>query len=610
MERVGQKIMINIFKKYINNEQILAFFIGMAYLLGILSIMHLLPSERDLNLGLQMLIIVSIGLCSVWWKKSFKLKKVGWSAVIWLYMSFILLIQPLVNNIIYEDSLIFILATMVFMLVLSITVFQISDKQRFVNTLAWFLLIGSLLHFLTQLAHLFYWDFLFDKLVLPISVGERPTGNIYQPNQAAFIYAMGIASCLYIQSHCNSLQSNTKKLYHTLWYVSLFMLSVGIAICASRGGLVLGVAAIIVFYLLLHKSLKSKLIYITTSICIFMLGYILGASLLESYSETQTAISRIEKGGAILRLYHLQQAWLIFLDHPIFGIGWRNFAAGGLIHAEILPWFILANHSHFIVSQVASELGIVGLLVFIPFIYIIFKRLNFSSKNHNAFVFTVISIISLYSCSEFPLWYFSYLMIFAVFLALIDIELKQLHRNVKPLFFGFILLSMVSSVYYYQAFMRYNKVAEMIVINKNDVSQNQFALNNLDTPFGFIQFKELMLFSFLPVSTEQLKQKISLGQRVTTIYTSPELLSKQATLLALDGKNREALSLYRASCLYDFGQQCDSIDKLLSVANKEKPLHFGKIYKAFFEWRHANPEKTGLTKELALESAANNKDKP
>ena len=69
---------------------ILAYFIGLAYLLGILNYMHLLPSKRNLNIGLQVLLVLSIGLAIVWSQRDFVFRRIGWSALMWLFCRLLL----------------------------------------------------------------------------------------------------------------------------------------------------------------------------------------------------------------------------------------------------------------------------------------------------------------------------------------------------------------------------------------------------------------------------------------------------------------------------------------------------------------------------------------
>ena len=573
--------------------QLLAYFIGLAYLLGILNYMHLLPSKRSLNVGLQVLMVLSIGLAIVWSQRDFVFRRLGWSAAMWLFLLGVILIQPLVNIVIYPDSLIFTVGALVFVLLLSVTVYQVEDKAAFTRTLSGFIWIGALLTFFTQLAQLLQWTFLFHNLVYPVPAGGRPVSNLVQPNQAAFVYAMGIAAACYLQDIKITSQSR--------WVLVLFGLSVlilgsGIGISASRGGIILGLASIIGYYLLNERSLKSRLTTAALFIVLGVVGYVLGSYLLSSYSPTPTAIDKISTTTQSLRGAQLEQALLIFQDNPLFGIGWGNFSTSALIYAEQLPWVSMTDHSHFIVSNIASELGILGLLIFIPFIYIIYKNIRLRLQPSSAFVLSILGVITLYSFSEFPLWYFYFLMLFAVFLALADIKISDVQINLKRIFTALLVVITLLSVYYYQAFMSYNKVADLTTLEIPD-EQKLALVTELNTPYGFTQYKEYLLYHSLSVSSEQLDEKIAIGDRVVSLFPAPYLMMQQGLLYGLKGDVDKNLDLFKAACLFDFARDCDNVQDALIEARDSQPEYYQQVLDGFIAWRAANPERTRLSAE-------------
>ena len=595
-------------KLQVRNGQILAYFIGLAYLLGILNYMHLLPSKRNLNIGLQVLLILSVGLAIVWSQRDFVFRRLGWSALMWLFLLLLVLIQPLVNSIAYPDALIFTVGALVFALLLSVTVYQIKDKASFTRTLSWFILIGALLEYLTQLAQLLQWTFLFHNLVYPVPAGGRPIGNIVQPNQAAFIYAMGIAAVCYLQDIKVTREIATQQMTTLIpkrWLTLSFGLSVGIlasgiAISASRTGMVLGIAAIIGYYLFNEDMIKQRLTKAGLFTALSVVGYMLGSYLLSSYSPTQSAVNKIATTTATesLRGYQLEQALFIFKDNPLFGIGWGNFASSALVYAEQLPWMSTTDHSHFIVSNIASELGVLGLLVFIPFIYIIWKNIRLGLQPSSAFVLSILGVITLYSFSEYPLWYFYFLMLFAVFLALADIKMSDVQINLKRILTALLIVISLLSVYYYQAFMQYNKVADLTTLEIPD-EQKLALVTELNTPYGFTQYKEYLLYHSLSVSSEQLDEKIAIGDRVVSLFPAPSLMMRQGLLYGLKGDSEANLKLFKAACLFEFATDCATVQDALVDARDSQPIYYQQTLEEFLAWREANPEQTGLTMDAS-----------
>ncbi len=433
-------------------------------------------------------------------------------------------------------------------------------------------------------------DFLISQFSLPCASWRQ---TCKQPNQAAFVYAMGIAAACYLQDIKTTPQSR--------WVLVLFGLSVlilgsGIGISASRGGIILGLAAIIGYYLLNERSLKSRLTTAVLFIVLGVVGYVLGSYLLSSYSPTPTAIDKIATTTQSLRGAQLEQALLIFKDDPLFGIGWGNFSTSALIYAEQLPWVSMTDHSHFIVSNIASELGIIGLLVFIPFIYIIYKNIRLRLQPSSAFVLSILGVITLYSFSEFPLWYFYFLMLFAVFLALADIKISDVQINLKRIFTALLVVITLLSVYYYQAFMSYNKVADLTTLEIPD-EQKLALVTELNTPYGFTQYKEYLLYHSLSVSSEQLDEKIAIGERVVSLFPAPYLMMQQGLLYGLKGDSEANLKLFKAACLFGFARDCDSVQQTLIEARDSQPEYYQQVLDGFIAWRAANPERTRLSAE-------------
>lgn len=575
---------------WLQDDAILAYFIGIAYLNGILNFLHLYPSKRLLNLGLQSLIVIGVGLVVCLCQKKFVLRYLNVSAVTLGLLAIVILIQPWVNHLLYPDALVFTVGAVLFAVLLSLTVFNLENKKRFIQILAGFVIFGGLAELFTQYAHLFHWTYFYDVLVVPIEKGARPVGNINQPNQAAFIYALAISAVIYL-SDCVSkfYVVDNKKLSLLIGLLSLlgvFVLSSGIAVSASRGGLILGVASIGCYFLFklggYFVNFKKSAVYFLLGV----LGYQLGGYLLSTYHTIPTAIERIALEDHPLRWYQQQQAWLIFKQNPIFGIGWEKFATSTVDLFERLPWVSMTDHSHFIVSQIAAELGVLGLLLFIPLLVIVIKKLRLQMQIEQAFVFTVLALIGLYSFSEYPLWYFSFFMLFVVFLALIDFSTKELIYDLKKPAIVLVVLSMLASGYYYQQFERYAKVFNTTALSDASQEEKLRLVSSLNTPFGFLEYKEYMLYSYLPVSDNHLAAKIAMGDRVSALYPSSTFLMKQGLLYALDNQSDQTLKYFKMACLSEFGSQCDEVRSYLYEASQEQPTIFGQILQDFDDWRN------------------------
>lgn len=124
----------------------------------------------------------------------------------------------------------------------------------------------------------------------------------------------------------------------------------------SRSGL-LGTVAMFAVYLVVTRSITP-----TTVLAGVVAGMLVLPMLPQSFYDRMVSITEADKdptGSRAARKLLLEQAWLIFLEHPITGIGagqFKNFGPPG--RAE--KWRV----THNVMLQVATEMGVFGLIVF------------------------------------------------------------------------------------------------------------------------------------------------------------------------------------------------------------------------------------------------------
>ena len=73
---------------------------------------------------------------------------------------------------------------------------NINDKKCFIKGLSGTVILTSIFLFLTQLVHFFNISFLVDLMRLPLQT-QRFSGNLFQPNQTAFVLVLGVVSTIF-----------------------------------------------------------------------------------------------------------------------------------------------------------------------------------------------------------------------------------------------------------------------------------------------------------------------------------------------------------------------------------------------------------------------------
>jgi len=556
---------IILFKKPI--EFFLIFSIGLSFLYGVLSYQHYSPSSHDFYINTISFFICSLGIIVFFFKKN-KLH-IKLNSILWILIFFILLIQPVINNIIYVDGLIFPLAQILFVLVLSVAISNISDKEYFIKKMAMILIVSSLFLFFTQIFHVFKIFSLVEIMRLPLQT-QRFSGNLFQPNQTAFVFVLGVISIILL------LETNR---FFFLKYICIIFLSIGVALTASRAGFVMLLLFSLIFNIYINYF-NRKNIFVVKYFFFSLLGLIIGICLYSYVSEKQTVFGRISTSFDDVRWNLLHQTGLIILDHPFKGVGWKNFASTGLQYYEQIGWLGLTDHSHFIFGQILSEFGLLGLILILFFSYVLIKNIFLIKNVYDAFILIVLLVFVVYSCFEYPLWYFRYLMIFSIFLSLFDKKEDSIYIIDKGYLISFIgLFLSLSSIYYAYQYRQLAYVND-VVFDTNISNKVKFEkILNTNFSFGFSYFNDLFLYQTISADGFFLKESIEVGERLINYIPLNEYLIKQGTLVGLDKQKVKSYKYFKASCYYHGGTECENTKLYLKELARSYPEYFESIYK-------------------------------
>lgn len=563
-----------------------------AYAVGTLTLQHYLPSQIDFIPNIIVVGLLCIGMALLLTR--IKIKTVGLDSIFWLLLFLLVLVQPFFLSYDYLDNLIFPLATLLACFILSVIINNVIDKSRILQYSAYALIAIGMLNALVQLIQYLNVPFL-SLFIMPVQASDiRFYGNVAQPNQLAFIYALAIVAChfIYQQSEIN---------LRTLMLFLLFTFTAGIALSSSRGGLILALASLL-FYIISCKSLIGFIKNLVPTALTMLSGYLFGLYLLDIYTmpTAANAVSRMTEGSLHLRVELIQQAWVQFQHHPIIGVGLGNLLADSIHHVDELEWFVFSIHSHNLVTQVAAELGIIGLMLLLLPVYIIVKGYWQARTIEMSFVLVCLLIIGLYSFSEYPLWFTRFLILAVFFLSIINT--KKVVVNIKTNFlFGLLcMLLATGSGYYYYQYQSYSRANSFLINydytnleNMSAEEKQEFAdiqvgmVTDLAPIFGFSDYKELYIYYLLPEDNNQLTERIALGNRVITKFLTPTVLLKQALYLGLDNQQSESLQLFKSACVLNHNEKCDEVTKYLSELTNQYE-QFYDINRSYNIWKLKN----------------------
>lgn len=541
---------------------------GILYLYGILSTAHYGMGSKDFYIGLVTSVVASVGL--VFWYYNNSIKKIGISTLTWLSLAFLIVFQPLINDITYSDALIFPFGTLLIATLLSIIVVNLSKdiENRLIKSSAYIFLIGGILTVCTQLIQLFIPD---HNLSFISPVADRLYANLSQPNQAGFVIVLAITSSIYLFF----LNDYKNKKFTILYSLCALFLAVGISLSLSRAALVMLAFTLLgtLFYQWRNYKIRLSSVFIFTIVT--TIGYKLGAFLMTNFFIGHTggsAVDRLLQEGTSLRQILLERAWSAFLSDPIFGVGYDNYLAFSLENREKWAWFENASHAHNIIAQLGAELGLIGLVSIIGVFFILLRQivLFITKKISSEHFFICLLLLSfvLYSFAEYPLWYTRFLFPFVFLVALLDkgFEFKYFALD-KVLAILSIVIGVFSAIYI-GAYNYYLYRYEVVMFFKVEDQKKVDAYKSLPTILGFTKFKEAMLHMVIDEEASNPEQLLAVGDRLIKDTGSIDVMRVQARLLVRVGKVEEADKLHRTLCLgeHQVMGKCDyTLTKILEL---------------------------------------------
>jgi hypothetical protein len=410
--------------------------------------------------------------------------------------------------------------------------------------LAWFLVAGTAISALIGLIQLLGVHTPLAPFMLPQSHG-RIYANTGQPNHLASYLFLGLASAGYLWS--------TRRLGPVLAGTVCAMLLAVLATSGSRA-VWLYAAAFVVFSAvmgLLRPSAEFKRLFVFS---IAIVGGLLiaqwamaGLMPLRSIAvETIGARVQTEGMSSPIRMRFWNEAWMMFRDAPVLGIGFKQFAWNNFLLAGKFPGAApdegVIDHAHNLIFQVAAEFGISGLIVLLGGL----GWWGWSMRHAQVdpplwWMASVLGVLGLHSMLEYPLWY-------AYFLGIAAVVMGAAERNApkaddRPS--GRLILSAAVLLGVFAFVNVYRDYRVMQSLQSGAIRETTAAtgpgdgsvpvLLDMQRSSLFAPFIEFALARRMSLNREHLEDKIVLNQRAMQFQPSDDFAYRQALLLAMSG---------------------------------------------------------------------------
>lgn len=352
---------------------------------AVMSFFHLEPGFWDFLIGIQASSVLLLGLFFYFLFLEKKEIKISITGLFLIGIFIIILIQPLVADIAYTDDLVFPLGILLLLIILNIAISSNGySRNHLIGIFSLGLIFVSLFLMFSMYVQLYAFNI---PYIMSIHDGGRIISNVAQPNQAACVIALGIASLIYFRNKIGKLQ----------FYASLSIFSIFMALSGSRFAIIL--LLIIVFFDIIFIQINLKLLTrlnnLITMLVSISIGFFFGFILFDFYVLSDSIVVRgITDESSGIRYMMQKVAFLLFSYNTLFGVGWGNYFYASMEHANEVKWFTFSDHTHFLYTQVAAELGLLGLIPAIVFSIYVFFNVFFLEKNtENYYLSLIIDVV-------------------------------------------------------------------------------------------------------------------------------------------------------------------------------------------------------------------------
>ena len=594
----------------INDKSIFLFSSGIGLsILGYLNPLHS-PIGHDFLVNVISFIVIglSIGMVLLNNAHRIRLQEFSISVYTWIALTILLCMQPMISVIRYADALIFPVGALILVAIASVLTTNVLNtrmaKRQFINQISVWLYVMLVLNFIVQVMQTLNYNITIGGFPVTrlAALADRMDGNFGQANHTAYAYIFGIGCIIYqmdtyrlATDKLNGVKSSQYQPYYQwLRVILLALFAVAISLTKSRAVFLMLVAVVGVYFfsqISRKGTIKKSLIASGSILGVFAISYLVGGMLLAHLAPDKVdatgGMGRLVSSGVdSQRMALTHKAIMIIKDYPLTGIGWRNFTVGAIPHVDEMTYVTFSDNSHMVFTQIASELGIVGLLCLMPVLWLLLRSVHTRHSPESAMALAFVMATCIYACFEYPLWYFRFLVVFAIFLAMIE-QKNYTFKTENPKLSAIlgsvaIVLTFISGYYLYQYWTH-----KYLFWYTHPMLQAENAKKN-KAVFGFLNYADMDLATKIEISPDKLPQKLALFDRVIVDESSVFNLVSYGQLLSFDGKYTKALNTFKTACrLQENKENCDNIGKVLKDSAKSYPKNFQTNYEAYEAWLKA-----------------------
>jgi O-antigen ligase len=467
-------------------------------------------------------------------------------AVVWAPLALIgvLLLQLMLGQIAYsQQALLAIMYLVYFALLcwLGYTLRVVLDFPLVARVLAWCLLAGGVASAMIAVVQHFGWHGMLDGWVNAAS-GATTAANLAQVNHLADYLALALGSLGYLW--------HARRLPGMLALPFALLLLAALAFSGSRSSW-LYLAALIGVALAARKQIgKQPLIWALLLLPAFaMVQGLMHVSWLAGSVATVTPTERLfsSVSGIDARLALWGASWRIFLDAPLLGVGFGQFAYAlftRMTEGSVLS-DALFNHAHNLPMQLLAEFGLIGFgIVAWGLGAWLVRSLREVWSAERAWMFALLSVLLIHSLLEYPLWYAYFLGMAAFLIGAGETHTMRLRVSGVGRT-GFVLALLLATVALLRLRSDFVEIDHAVLKSRERtaIPEVQATLARMYRESLLAPYVEHVYAFGIELDREEVADKLELNTQVMHFAPTRETVYRQATLLALANQPQAARSM-------------------------------------------------------------------
>lgn len=443
------------------------------------------------------------------------------------------------------------------------------SQARVIPLLAMSMLIGGVLSVLVVFLQIQGWT---DVAVILPHIKGGYSANIAQVNHAATYFALALVSTSYLLL--------TGRIEFLAWLAISMLLVAALVLTGQRMAILYVVVISSVGWLIAVKSqLRPKRAYCLIALLPvyllldWLLPILMGGTM-------NSPVSRLLEtaGNESTRLILLQQAWQMFTESPLLGVGWGQFGWHNFQLTEAYPGINgYTDNAHNIVFHLLAETGGLGGGLFIIMLLAWFvAQTKTTLSMERWWIIVALTILGIHSLLEYPLWYAYFLGIAALLAGMgetrtLDVSVKTGPVIAIALLF-FAIVTSTSTIRQYQELENWYTEGRQGHFDDEEAVQLLYELANRRAQSLFAPFFDVIIVRALPNTEELAADKLAMNMQLMRYLPSDIEVYTHVDLLVKTGQT-DAAAEQLAKAIRHYPEKMDSYWKSMTqslIAERDK----------------------------------------